>query len=96
MQRIAFLDLGFVKIEADDLVPGVDSLLTWLEEQRLSNSARPRIPRAIYREDWGNRLYPCWLSESDASMGPSYGTNTHLATELVEPVSEQIPASQPS
>lgn len=42
--KVEFPDLELVKIEAHHIVPGVDSFLAWLEDQRSSNSNVPASP----------------------------------------------------
>lgn len=52
-----FLDLEMVKIKADHLISGGNSLTARLNERGLSNWDVPSISQAMYKRDQGSRLY---------------------------------------
>lgn len=78
-------ELGLVKIEADHSLPGVNILLTRLEEQNRSNWDVPIASEQYIEEIRADYIHPTLVdSTTVANTGPSPGPVTSL---VMEPIS---------
>lgn len=89
---VDFLDLGMVTVEAEHLVPGLDNLLTRLEERARAIGTFPPPLRAVYKGDRGSRLYTGHFGGSihGSESGTASQTTTPSIRESAGPEIEPI------